>query len=135
MQAFDVNDSGQVAGIAGNQSLMDSLRRTCVCVRRGVDDATAGSIRHGLHARVRHQQRGDGRREERQQQAVQVQHRRRCSTQLAFPAGGGGGGYAMDINTPGDIVGWEYTTFPNTRPILWDGGVTPIARWRHPPGR
>lgn len=50
-------------------------------------------------------------------------------TPLAFPAGGAGAGRAMSINTAGDIVGFEFAsaTTPTRRPILWDGGVTPIA--------
>jgi len=48
-------------------------------------------------------------------------------TQLPFPAGGGGGGGAFNINTASDIVGFEYTTFPTKRPIVWDDGVTATA--------
>jgi hypothetical protein len=48
-------------------------------------------------------------------------------TQLAFPAGSGGGGRAHDVNSAGDIVGFDYTTFPQQRPVFWDNGVTPVG--------
>lgn len=48
-------------------------------------------------------------------------------TQLAFPAGSAGGGRAHDINSAGDIVGFDYTTFPQQRPVFWDNGITPVG--------
>ena len=131
-QGYDVNDAGQAVGWATNSPFFGfdhnerafvfsggTMTQLPVLASTGYTHAfainNAGTI-VGVSARNR---------------AFKFNIGDAALTALRFPAGGSGFGEALDINTAGDIVGFEYTggTTPTQRPVFWDGsgGAPPAA--------